>query len=188
MKSENITNVFLSYCRKNNVIANKIYNYFVMNRKMELHRDIIDIKPWESIKNYMQSIRCADYVILLISDEYLKSTNCMYEVLEVMQDQNYRNKIFPVVIDMGIYKPIRRAEYVRYWENEYQKLKSVLDKIDVQNMGKLNKDLKLCQEISSNIAEFLDVVSDMNNPRVSDVAFRIEEVLVSNGIIQRERY
>mgnify|MGYP000525532383 CR=1 FL=1 len=37
MKSENITNVFLSYCRKNNVIANKIYNYFVMNRKMEFH-------------------------------------------------------------------------------------------------------------------------------------------------------
>lgn len=186
MNSQNITNVFLSYCHKNNIIANSIYDYFMMNRNLELRRDIIDIKPWGSIKEYMQSICYADYVILLISDEYLKSVNCMYEVLEVMRNKNYRNKIFPVVIDLEIYKPISRAGYVKYWENEFYNLKAVLDEINVQNIGKLNKDLKLCQEISSNIAEFLEVISDMNNPQVSDVVFRIEEVLIFNGIIKRE--
>lgn len=183
MDSENITNIFLSYCHKNNMIANSIYNYFMENRNLELHRDIIDIRPWGSIKKYMQSIRYADYVILLISDEYLKSVKCMYEVLEMMQDKNYRNRIFPVVINLEIYKPIRRAEYVKYWENEFNSLKSVLDEINIQNVGKLNKDLKLCQEISSSIAEFLEVISDMNNPQISDVVFRIEDVLVSNKII-----
>lgn len=37
--------------------------------------------------------------------------------------------------------------------------------------------------ISSNIAEFLDVVSDMNNPKIEDVCMRIEEKLSQKGFL-----
>ena len=100
------TNIFLSYCWNDINEANKIYGYFKNSQNIELHRDTIDIGRWGSIKEYMQSISNMDYAILLISDSYLKSVNCMYEVLEVMQDRNYRDKIFPAVIYSGIYSPI----------------------------------------------------------------------------------
>ena len=91
--------IFLSYCWSDNKIADEIYDKLSMNQEINLHRDKIDIKSWKSIKNYMQSISKMDYIILLISKDYLKSANCMYEVLEVMRDRVYKEKIFPVIVN-----------------------------------------------------------------------------------------
>ncbi len=176
-------NIFLSYCWNDSNKADKIYDYFKSSQNIELHRDTIDIGKWGSIKEYMQSISNMDYTILLISDSYLKSANCMYEVLEVMRDRNYRDKIFPAVIYSGIYSPITRAKYVKHWQDEFRELENTLKEINVQNLGKLNEDLKRRQDISSNIAEFLDVVSDMNNPNIKDVCMRIEEKLAQKGFL-----
>lgn len=114
-----------------------IYDYFKNSKNIELHRDEIKIDKWGSIKEYMQSIADMDYTILLISDSYLKSANCMYEVLEVMHDRKYKNKIFPTVIHSGIYNPITRTEYVKCWENEAKLLEEKLREIKVQNLGRL---------------------------------------------------
>lgn len=181
------TNIFLSYCWNDSNEADKIYNYFKSSQNIELHRDTIDIGRWGSIKEYMQSISNMDYTILLISDSYLKSANCMYEVLEVMRDRNYKDKIFPAVIDSGIYDPIIRIDYVKYWEDEFIKLKEKLDGLSVQNLGRLPEDLKRRQDISSNVAEFLDVVSDMNNPNIEDVCVVIEEKLSQKGFLENNQ-
>ena len=178
-------NIFLSYCWDDDEIADNIYDYFLNSKNIDLHRDKIDIGAWDSIKKYMQSISGMDYIILIISDSYLKSANCMYEVLEVMRDRKYKDKIFPAVINSEIYNPIARVEYVRYWQEQFRKLQEALEKIDVQNLGNFSRDLKRYQDISSNIAEFLDVVSDMNNPKIKDVTLRIEEKLHLKGFMPR---
>lgn len=169
--------VFLSYCWSDDDIANSIYDYLKNILDVEIHRDKIDIGAWESIKEYMQSIPQMDYVILLISDSYLKSANCMYEVLEVLRDRNFRNKIFPAVINTSIYNPVTRASYVRYWQQQCKELEESLQGIRLQNIGKLGEDLKRRQNIASNIAEFLDVISDMNNPEIADIKIVIEKKL-----------
>lgn len=176
-------NIFLSYCWNDTSEADRIYDYFKRNLNIELHRDTIDIGKWGSIKEYMQSISNMDYTILLISDSYLKSANCMYEVLEVMRDRNYGDKIFPAVIYSGIYSPVIRAKYVKHSQDEFNELEGTLKEINVQNLGKLNEDLKRRQDISSNIAEFLDAVSDMNNPNIEDVSKVIEEKLNQKGYL-----
>ncbi len=181
------TNIFLSYCWIDSKEAKKIYDYFKNSQNIELHRDAIDIGEWGSIKEYMQSIGNMDYAILLISDSYLKSANCMYEVLEVMRDRNYRDKIYPAILCTGIYSPITRAKYVKHWQDEFKELDSELKEIHVQNLGKLNEDLKRKQDISSNIAEFLEMVSDMNNPNIDDVCVRIEKKLSQNGFFKNSR-
>lgn len=176
--------IFLSYCWNDSDLANRIYDYFNNSQQIELHKDVIDIKKWHSIKAYMQSIVNMDFVVLLISDSYLKSTNCMYEVLEVIKDKSYKEKIFPAVTYSGIYSPIIRAKYVKYWQDEFRELERTLKEIYMQNLGRLNEDLKRIQDISSNVAEFLDVVSDMNNPNVEDVCISIEEKLNKKGFIE----
>lgn len=177
-------NIFLSYCWSDSHEADRIYDYFKNSQSIELYRDAIDIKKWGSIKEYMQSIRNMDYIILLISDAYLKSANCMYEVLEVMRDRSYRDKIFPAVIYSEIFNPVTRAKYVKYWQDEFKELKNTLQEIDMQNLGKLNVDLKRRQDIASNIAEFLDVICDMNNPNIEDVCVIIKEKLSQNGFLR----
>lgn len=179
LSKKNRMEIFLSYCWSDDNIANEVYDYLKSNSGIELHRDKIDIGTWESIKEYMQSIQHMDYVILLISDSYLKSANCMYEVLEVMRDRNYRDKIFPAVINTSIYNPITRANYVKYWQQQYDELNESLQGIGVQNIGKLGDDLKRRQNIAANIAEFLEVISDMNNPAMTDVKIAVEKKIQS---------
>lgn len=175
--------VFLSYCWADEKIADEIYDYLVRNSNINLHRDKIDIGTWESIKKYMESIPNMDYVVLLISDSYLKSSNCMYEVMEVMRDRNYQDKIFPVIINKGIYNPIIRANYVVYWQQQYEELNNVLKEINISNLGRLGDDLKRRQDISSNIANFLDLISDLNNPSIEDMGIAIENKLKECKII-----
>ena len=55
----------------------------------------------------MNSIEKHDYVITLISDRYLKSRNCMYEMLEVVKDSNFSKRLIFIVIsekDRSLYK------------------------------------------------------------------------------------
>lgn len=106
--------IFLSYCWADEEIASDIEMHLAKDPEINLHRDKLDIRKWGSIKQYMQSIPKMDYMILLISDAYLKSANCMYEVLEVMRDRQYQDKIFPAVVHTGIYKPAIRASYVKH--------------------------------------------------------------------------
>ena len=175
--------IFLSYSPPDEQIAENIETALAKNNTINLHRDKIDIGTWSSIKEYMQSIPQMDYTILLISNAYLKSSNCLYEVLEVMRDRNYSEKIFPAVINSGIYKPAIRAEYVKYWQNEYEKLNERLKGIQFQNIGGLGEDLKRAQNISANVATFLDKVADMNNPAMGDIPVAIETKLKEKNLI-----
>lgn len=181
------TKMFLSYSWKDDSIANDIYDYFKDNLDIELHRDKIDIGFCGSIKEYMQSIGDMDYTILLISDAYLKSENCMYEVLEVMRDRRYKDKIFPAVISTQIYSPIGRARYVKFWKEKFDELYQELREIEPHEMGTLGNDLKRLEDIKNNIATFLDTVADMNNPRISDVTMRIEDELKKKGFSYKEQ-
>lgn len=59
--------------------------------------------------------------------------------------------------------------------------------LSVQNLGKLPEDLKRRQDISSNIAEFLGVVSDMNNPNINDICEEIEKKLDIKNLLGDKR-
>lgn len=175
--------IFISYCWKDDKVADNIEAYLGSNNNIRLHRDKLDIGNWKSIKEYMHSIVYMDYIILLISDHYLKSENCMYEVLEVMRDRKYKDKIFPVVINTEIYNPVVQARYVLYWQDKYKELDYEVKKIGYVDARGLLEDLKRRQDISANMVEFLKCVSDMNNPYIEDVCEAIEQKLRKENII-----
>ena len=79
--------VFLSYCWADTEKANVIDDY-LKSHKIKVARDVRDIRNWQSLKEFMRGIRNQDYAVLLISDSYLKSINCMFEVLEIMKEDN----------------------------------------------------------------------------------------------------
>lgn len=175
--------IFLSYCWQDETIAADIYDYLSKIQDITIHKDTIDIKKWESIKDYMNNVVNMDFVILLISDAYLRSKNCMYEVLELMRERRYRDKIFPAVVSKEIYNSAVVARYVKYWQDQQQELEETLSGLRIQNLGNLNHDLKIIQDIASNTAEFLDLIGDMNNPEIADVNIEITKKLIEWGAL-----
>lgn len=182
-KKDKKIEIFMSYCWKDDKIADRIEAYLGSNYNIRLHRDKLDIGNWKSIKEYMHTIVYMDYIILLISNHYLKSENCMYEVLEVMRDRKYKDKIFPVVINTEIYNPVVQARYVLYWQDKYKELDYEVKKIGYVDARGLLEDLKRRQDISANMVEFLKCVSDKNNPYIGDACEAIEQKLRKENII-----
>lgn len=178
--------MFISYCQKDSIYADYIDLYFT-DKEVTIHRDIRDISQWGSIKEYMNTINNMDCAVLIITDNYLKSFNCMYEVLEVMKDYNYKNKIFPVVVETSIYRTEGKIKYIEYWQEEYKKINNESNKIETVNLGGLSRDLKRAQNISSSISEFLEVVSDMNKPDVPNINVAIENKLKENELLESKK-
>ncbi len=168
--------IFLSYCWDDTDRAN-IIDVYLGERGIKVTRDIRGVDNWQSLKDFMQTIRDNDFAVLLISDAYLKSTNCMYEVLEIMKEKKYHTRIFPAVVDSIIYSTDKQVEYVRYWENRVKILKGNLSSLEYTNGLALGHELKKAEDISRAIAEFLVTVSDMKNPAIDDINESIYEKL-----------
>ncbi len=161
--------IFLSYCWADTDNANMIDDY-LLEKGIKVTRDIRGVDNWQSLKDFMQTIRDNDFAILLISDSYLKSTNCMYEALEIMKEPRYRTRIFPAVIDAIIYSTDKQFEYVKYWESRVRILKGNLSTLEYTNGLALGHELKKAEDISRSIADFLVNISDMKNPDIDNIS------------------
>ncbi|WP_446375806.1 toll/interleukin-1 receptor domain-containing protein [Coleofasciculus sp. E2-BRE-01] len=52
------------------------------------------------IKEFMQRIEKGKCLIVVISDRYLKSPNCMYELVQIVNNGEFDNRIFPIVLHL----------------------------------------------------------------------------------------
>jgi len=155
--------IFISYSWKNESIVDEIDKSF-MRDDMKLIRDKRNTEYKDSFKEFMKKIRETDYVLMVISDAYLKSKNCMYEVLEVLKDENFKKRIFPIVLsDAKIYSPAARLDYLAYWKSEYDNLKKEISKYSPDEVISVTEDLKIIRNINGSITDFISIVSDLKN-------------------------
>lgn len=180
-------NIFLSYCQKDSDIANYLEEKLqpLIEGQATISRDIRDVEYHESFKRFMNSIEKHDYVITLISDRYLKSRNCMYEMLEVVKDSNFSQRLVFVVIsekDRGLYKteqelPIEagvysasgQAEYSKYWTAEKHKLEREIEEIGnpVYAISQI-KEVKILEKILLDLSDFLEFIRDNKGLSISE--------------------
>ena len=174
-----VKTVFLSYCQKDKDIADFIDEKMgkLLEGTATLSRDIRDVEYHESFKKFMQSIEKHDYVISIISDNYLKSRNCMYEMLEVVKDSKFSQRLLFIVLtneDAKYYKiaPVQnigadvysvsgQARYLKYWSQMDKELDSEIEEIG-NSIYAINqiKEKKIIQKILLDLPDFLEFVRD----------------------------
>lgn len=115
-------------------------------------------------------------VLLLISDNYLKSTSCMLGGLHLLNEK--QDKILPIVID-GLRKdkdsgePIAiptqfdrisdMIQYINYWQDQYLDLRRQKRELSDLDEETFNDHLKSIREISSETSEFLRLLRNMEH-------------------------
>ena len=109
----------------------------------------------------MQEIRETDFALFVISDAFLKSRNCLYELLEFIKETEFKGKFLPVVLDDVSLRPVGKAQYIKFWKEEYQTLLEASYGFEPGERGSIDKDLKHYKYISMEIGDFLDTLSDM---------------------------
>lgn len=111
--------VFVSYSwsPESNVIADEICDKAKLNH-LPCHRDKLNIRYRDSITDFMNQLREGKYVVVILSKEYLEAFNCMYELTGIMEHENFRDRIFPIVLNDSIRDDDYYDKLLKHWENK----------------------------------------------------------------------
>ena len=180
-------NLFLSYCQKDSDIANLIEVGLAshISAKAKISRDIRDVEYHESFKKFMQTIETHDFVIMIISDHYLKSRNCMFEVLEVIKDSQFQKKLAFIVLSdddiqyyhdqtissvgAKIYSLEGQTAYSLYWARVEKELQEQIEALgDPTRAIHQIKEKRIVQRILLDLPEFMEFIKDAKGLPLSE--------------------
>jgi hypothetical protein len=133
-------------------------------RGIRITRDKKDIHYRGSIETFENRLARGRCIILVISDNYLRSEHCMYELVKASEFQELRQRILPIVLkDAHFYKAIDRLEYIKYWEEEIKKLERNLRGVrQIVNVAGITANLDRYARIRSSFDQLTGLLGDMN--------------------------
>jgi hypothetical protein len=126
------------------------------------------------ISKFMNEIGSADFVIVAISDKYLKSKFCMYELYEIfknsgMNRDTFGKKLFPIRIEesLDLGNPDIVKGYVSYWKEQEQewtkRVKEESDSITEEQA----RQFQFIKRLVIDIRNILSCLSDINSLNLS---------------------
>jgi internalin A len=113
---------------------------------IEITRDSTDIQPGDSISRFMDRLGESQRVFVILSDKYLKSEFCMYELWSIWRNCKHDPKKFLSHIRVfrlpcvQISKTSERLEYGGYWIKEKEKIDRLIETYSLSILGE--SDLK----------------------------------------------
>lgn len=152
-------NIFLSYSHKNKDLANEIDDALYI-KGIRVTRDIRDVQCSQSFKEFMKSIKSHDIVLMLISDQYLKSQACMFEVIETIKESSYNEKIIAVVND-DVCFDMNGITYLEYWEEKRKAIEEAIKDHRPETVKPLEEEKNEIILIENNIMEYIATIRDL---------------------------
>jgi len=162
---------FLSYSHENKAEALALSDRLATESDVTLTLDAIDLLPYASPKTFMQSVREHDAVLHLISPDFLRSFNCMRELLEFMKDDmernHYRERTVPLILnsspdDLDLFDKKGQIQIVDYWWEQRRELE---DEISARKelgaaLDELRGDLTVMRDIGEKVMRFMRTVTE----------------------------
>jgi formylglycine-generating enzyme required for sulfatase activity len=156
--------VFISYAwgGESEETVNQI-DQALQQRGLKIIRDKRDLGYKGSISAFMKRIGQGNCVIVVISDKYLRSPNCMFELVEIAEGKQFHDRIFPIVLSNAeIYDPVKRLEYVKHWKLKRGELAQAMKEVDPANLQGIREDMDLYDRIRDKVSGLASILKDMN--------------------------
>lgn len=134
-------------------------------------RDRQHLGVGESISRFIRELSQGDYVIAVISQQYLRSRYCMRELYETFQqsvdDQHFQQRLIPLVQpDADVDEQDALAKHVAYWEERERRTRNALASLpDAYKGPEMIKNYQMEGDIARNMAQILALVTDRMVPR-----------------------
>ncbi|MBW4522532.1 MAG: GTP-binding protein [Scytolyngbya sp. HA4215-MV1] len=174
--------IFLSYAwgGESEALVDRLDQTF-RQQGMMIVRDRHDLGYKGLIQAFMERIGRGKCVVAVISDKYLKSPNCMFELVQIAKQGQFYHRIFPVVLaDAQIYRPVERIRYIKHWEDQIQELDEAMRSVGAANLQGFREEIDQYTEIRNTIAELTSILKNMNTLN-SEVHHQSEfEVLIQS--------
>jgi formylglycine-generating enzyme required for sulfatase activity len=162
--NNNPQEIFISYAWGGNSeeFVNQLDRAF-QNKGIKIIRDKRDLGYKGLIKEFMESIGRGKCVITVINDKYLKSPNCMFELVHVSKNGAFHDRVFPIVLpDAQINNPVERIKYIKHWEDQINTLNEAMRSVSAANLQGFREEIDQYSEIRTTIAELTALLKNMN--------------------------
>lgn len=161
--AQTVSRVFVSYSWSNSDTVDELENV-LGTVGISLVRDKNEVKYKDSIRAFMQSIGRGQAIVVVLSKAYLESKNCMFELTEIADRKDLRDRVFPIVLpDAKIYDAEGTLDYIEFWEKKKAKLDAKMKAVGGENLGGIREELDLLAKVRSTIAGIVDILGDMNS-------------------------
>ena len=157
--------VFISYAwgGQSEDVANEL-EALLSKHQIDLVRDKSDLGFKGLIQEFMREIGQGKFVVLVISDKYLKSKNCMFELLEVEKKGEFYERVFPIILpDAAIYDSLGMIDYLKYWDQKIKELNTKVKELEnLADTRKIQDDINLYTDIRGAIIDLAAKLGNMN--------------------------
>lgn len=157
--------IFVSYAEggESEEMVNKLDKTLQENGILIL-RDKRDLGFKGLISEFMNRIGKGKGIVLVVSDKYLKSPYCMYELLEIHRNLEFKERIFPIVMgDANIFEPLPRLQYLKYWRDKKDELDMAIKEFGADAITVIGEDYKIYKRVFDNFGEVVNILKDINS-------------------------
>jgi internalin A len=138
-------------------------------------RDTTHVAFGDRLSAFMRQIGHGDCIYVFLSDAYLKSPNCMYELLTIWNtsgDDEEQFRLRTRVYTMpgtDVFSIPARLKYAAHWKKQLAETKQVINDNGVDVLGPTDlKHFKQMQGFAHNVNEMLAQIVDVLQPREFD--------------------
>lgn len=167
--------IFFSYAwEKDEKIIMELYSSLKKD-EFNVVKDKEDLRYKGIISKFMTDIGKANFVIVAISDEYLRSRFCMYELYEIYRNaglnkEEFARRIFPIRLeDIELSNQDIVNGYVDFWQAEEQqwekRMKENSDSITEED----TKQYQFVKRLVNDIGNILSCLSDINASSIAQL-------------------
>ncbi len=160
--------IFFSYAwEKDEGIIMELYTSLKID-EFNVVKDKEDLRYKGIISKFMTDIGKANFVIVAISDQYLKSRFCMFELYEIYRNaglnkEEFAKRIFPIRLeDIELSNQDIVNGYIDFWQKEEQewekRMKENSDSITEED----TKQYQFVKRLVNDIGNILSCLSDIN--------------------------
>jgi internalin A len=135
-------------------------------------RDKTTLKVGDSIARFMNKIGRGDRVFVILSDKYLKSPFCMYELFEIWRNSRQEEEEFlkrsrVYCLDDARFGTIpERLHYAKHWKTQHDEIEATIKELGPSVIATKDlDDLKLMQLFTNHVGDILRMFADIVQPR-----------------------
>ncbi len=138
-------------------------------------RDKSTLKIGDFIYDFMQQIGEGDRVFVFLSNKYLHSPYCMFELFELWRNSRQNKTVFAGKIRVftidgtRIGTPDEWLDYTAYWVVERDRLKLKIDQVGWPNAGQeVLRRYRYMEDFATKISDVLALFTDVVQPKTFD--------------------
>lgn len=129
-------------------------------------RDVNELKNCGLIREFVRTLGRARRVVLVLTDEYLRSVYCMSEMYAVYLESrkvraDFAEAVVPCVLepDLGIDTWDGRAEWADHWQGVYDRMRARIDRLGRDDLNQWYKAGQWVRAVSDVLAFVSNIVA-----------------------------